>query len=785
MMIKKKKANDTETTTSSSKTKDIKEEILYSQRSEKIAYKDNNFIKIKNYPIKVEKPGKSSSKKIAIPSIIIEPEIINLNNALKKNDISDIQYSNKRIKTNNFFNIRKGETSPYDRNRKKIIDLNQNRQNLILMNDFNLSTENNIRINGNIKNTKLKYLIDSPDKTKTQQYSKNSVKNTEFNENQNIKLGTVLMKNYIFNKPKTNNILKMRNDIKNNKCQIKSNTNNSVILRQNKKIENNTNRISINSISFNKNKSSKTPNQIASNKSICINNKKIQIIKSKDNKSSFTLQREMKNSNNFYYNNTNNETLNNSFHINFKNIYENINNNQGILFIDIKLDDMILIEERLNDIYIALNKDNIKYDGGASNECIEFFASYFQSSLKYKLPLFFTDLCNRKITQLAINFLIFSIVLVYHLSKNISILQVIFRDLAEICNLLKINLYLIIKNVQIYYGNFRNSFIIQNDIYFKTFEYILKQNQISEKNELEISSRIQHNCINISANINKILAYYQDIGNIYYLDFYNIYNKISEITEKEINNYFYKHLYNQPATPLEKFKKIDKLDKKFSAKIPDIPDIFSFNNKQKKLREILIDYNLKKISAPFITTPNKKKYTLVLDLDETLVNVTENGGPCKNLESNYKYSLRPGLFSFLNGVQKYYEIISFTNASKEYADAIIKHIETNKKYFDYNFYREHSVLYNNEFIKDISRIGRDMSKIIIVDNVAANLRLNQENGILILPYYSDKSKNDTKLFYLKNMLIKFYNIGYEDLRVALKDYANEIKNSISLDNQLI
>ena len=155
------------------------------------------------------------------------------------------------------------------------------------------------------------------------------------------------------------------------------------------------------------------------------------------------------------------------------------------------------------------------------------------------------------------------------------------------------------------------------------------------------------------------------------------------------------------------------------------------------------------------------------------------------MESNYKYSLRPGLFSFLNGVQKYYEIISFTNASKEYADAIIKHIETNKKYFDYNFYREHSVLYNNEFIKDISRIGRDMSKIIIVDNVAANLRLNQENGILILPYYSDKSKNDTKLFYLKNMLIKFYNIGYEDLRVALKDYANEIKNSISLDNQLI
>ena len=72
-----------------------------------------------------------------------------------------------------------------------------------------------------------------------------------------------------------------------------------------------------------------------------------------------------------------------------------------------------------------------------------------------------------------------------------------------------------------------------------------------------------------------------------------------------------------------------------------------------------------------------------------------------------------------------------------------------------------------------------MKKIIIVDNIANNFRLNPENGIQIAPYYGEYSKNDTVLFELKKLLIMFHKFGFEDLRVAIKNHAKDIKTNIT------
>ena len=152
--------------------------------------------------------------------------------------------------------------------------------------------------------------------------------------------------------------------------------------------------------------------------------------------------------------------------------------------------------------------------------------------------------------------------------------------------------------------------------------------------------------------------------------------------------------------------------------------------------------------------------------------------------------LRYVVFFFLTLLKPFYKIISFTSASKEYADVIINEIEKKRKFFDYKFYREHCTIYKDTFVKDISKIGRDLEKIIIVDNNENNFVLNKENGIKISAYYGDdgdninniSKKNDNALLELKKILIMIYKDNYEDVREALKDYEELIKNKVSLES---
>ena len=111
-----------------------------------------------------------------------------------------------------------------------------------------------------------------------------------------------------------------------------------------------------------------------------------------------------------------------------------------------------------------------------------------------------------------------------------------------------------------------------------------------------------------------------------------------------------------------------------------------------------------------------------------------------------------------------------------------------RNFFDFKFYREHCIIYKDTFVKDVTRIGRDIQKIIIVDNNENNFVLNKENGIRIMPYYGDDEKNnnqkrnDNALLELKKILIKIYKDNYDDVREALKDYEDLIKSKVSMDS---
>ena len=83
---------------------------------------------------------------------------------------------------------------------------------------------------------------------------------------------------------------------------------------------------------------------------------------------------------------------------------------------------------------------------------------------------------------------------------------------------------------------------------------------------------------------------------------------------------------------------------------------------------------------PYLHSPRLKPFTLVLDLNETLISFRQ---------TNYTQGilrLRPFLIEFLEEISNYYELILFTASTEYFARPIIEAIEGNKKYFDYIFY---------------------------------------------------------------------------------------------------
>ena len=346
---------------------------------------------------------------------------------------------------------------------------------------------------------------------------------------------------------------------------------------------------------------------------------------------------------------------------------------------------------------------------------------------------------------------------------------------------------------------FGEEFCIKNDIYFKTFNVFLKENNIYDLREKEILDIINENCISITNEIENILTFYQTINSKYFSDFQDIYLTISKVSEQDINNYFSNNLYNNNIE--EDIKKITYVNTENNIgnieNIENIENIRNIENIEKienienndnngleqkpeedYMDTIILSYKQNKKMPPFIKYKSNKKYSLVLDLEDTLISVKiDNEGKvlCKK---------RPGLIPFLSGIKPFYEIISFTKLSKDYSNTIIQEIEGNKKLFDYNLYREHCVLVGREFIKDISKIGRDMKKVIMVDDLEDNLSYYPNNGVLICPYNADENIEDRVLFELKKLLILFFRLGYEDIRVALKNYKKEIYNKITLGNEV-
>lgn len=70
-------------------------------------------------------------------------------------------------------------------------------------------------------------------------------------------------------------------------------------------------------------------------------------------------------------------------------------------------------------------------------------------------------------------------------------------------------------------------------------------------------------------------------------------------------------------------------------------------------------------------------------------------------------------------MSKFFEVAVFTAGLKDYADWIINDLDK-QGFISHRLYRDHTRHKNGVYIKDLSLLGRDLQKIIIIDNIEDN-----------------------------------------------------------------
>jgi TFIIF-interacting CTD phosphatase-like protein len=118
--------------------------------------------------------------------------------------------------------------------------------------------------------------------------------------------------------------------------------------------------------------------------------------------------------------------------------------------------------------------------------------------------------------------------------------------------------------------------------------------------------------------------------------------------------------------------------------------------------------------TPDIVEPpeTKKKYILVLDMDETLVHYDI---------TTKTFATRPFAKNFIRNMSKHWELVVFTAGLKDYADTILNELDPTG-YITRRFYRDSCTYTEGVYIKDLKTVQKnvDLAKIVIVDNIPLN-----------------------------------------------------------------
>jgi hypothetical protein len=302
----------------------------------------------------------------------------------------------------------------------------------------------------------------------------------------------------------------------------------------------------------------------------------------------------------------------------YGNYYENEYTQQSESTIN--LEDLMILEERLVEvIYDVTNGVNM------TNQCFEWWNFFFNCSLCGKFKEYFKDEKHKQIISDFENLELLSVIICYHISftpKTLlavghlmrSILEVAHRNYLVLCDY-------IISRVSA--ESLTNVWVIR------------LRNLLNQKLQVKFRKG-QH--------ITEIMG-----GNDSIYDYLRIVLKNSP--EDDVND-----------TLIAYFKNITKINTNILNDFYRQKVLRVANKNASVIASVVLESGEMQevMPFPYIKKETKKEYSLVLDLDETLIHFKADDEEAKGT-----LRLRPGLFDFLDNVCKHYELIIFTASTQD------------------------------------------------------------------------------------------------------------------------
>jgi len=169
------------------------------------------------------------------------------------------------------------------------------------------------------------------------------------------------------------------------------------------------------------------------------------------------------------------------------------------------------------------------------------------------------------------------------------------------------------------------------------------------------------------------------------------------------------------------------------------------------------------VQYPYYQPP----YTLVIETNNVLIKSEYSAN------SGWRYKKRAGVEQFLRalGSSGMFEIVFFTMKDGGTIQPTLEALDKEHDKVAYKLYRDSTHYIQGTHVKDLSKLNRDLTKVILIDTDEKAAQLQPRNSLILPPW--DGNPKDIQLLELITFFQSIYTYKVDDTRTILDTYRGD------------